>query len=287
MVAPASPPLDPERIPTALLRLKGQGFRIKPGKHLEARTGYLAGSDEERAADLQAAFADPEVDGIIALRGGYGSCRILPLLDYAAIHAHPKIFLGYSDNTALHQALLKKAGLLTLHGPNSSEAFLPSNAAYMKQVLQNAIPEAKADLLSAPGAGKMTTLVKGKARGRLIGGNMTCLLRLLGTSFAPDFRGAILFLEDIGEKAYRVDGMFTHLRLAGALTQISGLIIGKFTHPDEGENERIRACLELEANAVGLPCLSDAPIGHFPEQAILPHGAEVELDAEARTLRLA
>jgi len=133
----------------------------------------------------------------------------------------------------------------------------------------------------------MTTLVEGRARGRLIGGNMTCLLRLPGTSFAPDFRGTILFLEDIGEKAYRVDGMFTHLRLAGVLAQIGGLILGRFTHPDEGENERIRACLEREARAIGVPCVAHASIGHFPEQVILPHGAEAELDAGARTLRLA
>jgi muramoyltetrapeptide carboxypeptidase len=283
LVAPASPPLEPERIPEIVERLRAAGFRVKPGKHLEKRDGYLAGTDADRAADFNSAWIDEEVDGILALRGGYGSCRLLPLLDYPAMRAHPKPFFGYSDNTALHQAILKEAGLVTFHGPNGSEAFLPSNTEYMKRAWFKDEPE-----LFSPAfknGDKVATLVKGQAQGRLMGGNMTCLVRLLGTPYAPDFAGAILFLEDIGEKAYRVDGMFTQLRLAGAWAQISGLVLGKFSHTDEREQQRIDDCLRREAVAVGLPCVTGAPIGHFPEQIVVPHGARAELDATKKILR--
>ena len=277
--APASPPLEPGKIPEAFARLRAAGFQIKPGKHLEKRDGYLAGTDQERAEDLNALFADPEVDAVLALRGGYGSCRLLPLLDYAAIRAHPKPFIGYSDNTALHLALWKEAGLVTFHGPNAMEAFLPGNAAAMKRMLMEPAPTGPIVLFSRAEEAAIKTVKPGRVRGPLIGGNMTCLLRLIGTPYAPDFRGAILFLEDTTEKAYRVDGMFTHLRLAGALDQIAGLVLGGFDHPDEMERWRIGGCLQREAERIGVPCISGAPIGHMPEQIIVPHGADAELDA--------
>jgi muramoyltetrapeptide carboxypeptidase len=272
---------------TAIERLRSHGFRVKPGRHLEKREGYLAGSDAERAEDFQAAFADPEVDAVLALRGGYGSCRILPLLDYAAIRAHPKTFIGYSDITALQLTLLKETGLVTFHGPDASDAFLPANAEYFQRLLL-AAHAGPFTLFSRAGEKKedVKTVVPGTMRGPLLGGNMTCLLRLIGTPYAPDFRGAILFLEDTGEKAYRIDGMFTHLRLSGVLGQIGGLILGRFDHADEAERPRIEACLRREAERIGLPCVSGAPIGHMPEQIIVPQGAPAELDATAGGLRV-
>jgi muramoyltetrapeptide carboxypeptidase len=288
LVAPASPPAEADKIPEVIARLSAQGFQIKPGKYLKKRDGYLAGTDEERADDFNALFADPGVDGIFALRGGYGSCRILPLIDYAALRAHPKPFIGYSDNTALHLAILKEAGLVTFHGPNAMEAFLPDNALNLRRMLMEPAPVGVTTLFSRdePAGEALKTLTPGRARGRLIGGNMTCLLRLLGTPYAPDFRGAVLFLEDIGEKAYRVDGMFTHLRLAGALPQIAALVLGGFSHCDEMERWRIDGCLQREARRLGIPAVSGAPIGHFPEQIILPYGVEVELDAARASLHL-
>ena len=285
LVAPASPPLEVKNGVEAIERLKAQGFRIKPGKYVDQRDGYLAGTDAERAEDLNALFADPEVEGIIALRGGYGSCRILPLLDYPAIRTHPKFFLGYSDITALHHAILKESGLVTFHGPNAMEAFLPSNIAYLRDVLfESGAPRAR-ELFLPQSCKTLKTIIPGRAQGRLIGGNMTCLLRLLGTPYAPDFRGAILFLEDIGEKAYRVDGLFTQLRLAGVLSQISGLVLGVFDHTDEAEQARIDSCLEREAKRIGVPAISGAPIGHFPEQVVVPHGVDAALDADGMVLR--
>jgi len=313
IAAPASPPDKPEIIDEAIGRFTAQGFKVKPGKYLRKRDGYLAGGDEERAEDINAFFADPEVRGIFALRGGYGSCRILPLLDYAAIRANPKPFVGYSDVTAMHLAILVKTGLVTFHGSNASSAFQPGNAAAFQRMLMTsevagAGPCAGASLSGSrrtpcdgevdptlsilfsrndPHGANVKTVVAGRATGRLLGGNMTCLLRLLGTPYAPDFRNAILFLEDTGEKAYRVDGMFTHLRLAGILSQIGGLVLGQFDHTDPAEQTRIAACLQREAGRVGVPCVSSAPIGHFPEQIIVPQGAHAELDAGEGMLTLA
>ncbi len=287
IAAPASPPDKPRVIDDAIARLKHYGFKIKPGGHLRERDGYLAGSDEDRAADINRAFADPEVKGIFCLRGGYGSCRILPLLDYAAIRANPKVFLGYSDITAMHLAILVKSRLVTFHGSNASSAFERANIGSCEKMLMAGTGKPGSVLFARKheGGSLGKTLVPGRAKGRLIGGNFTCLLRLMGTPWEPDFRGAILFLEDTGEKAYRIDGMFTHLRLAGILEQIGGLVLGQFDYEaDKKEPARIKTCLEHEAKRIGVPCVAGAPIGHFAGQIVLPQGVEAELDATAGRL---
>jgi muramoyltetrapeptide carboxypeptidase len=284
LAAPASSTTQPERIDEIIAHLVGQGFGVKAGANLRRRTGYLAGSDAERAADLNTLFTDPEVKAIFALRGGYGSCRLLPLLDYAAIRANPKPFLGYSDITALHHALLVQAGLVTYHGPNANEAFQPGNEAALRRALIDPVRESCLFPRETGAGNAIRCEVPGRARGRLLGGNMTCLLRLIGTPYAPDFTGAILFLEDIGEKAYRIDGMFTHLRLAGVLDQIAGLVLGRFDHTDVEEQARIATLLHEEAARIAKPCLSHAPIGHFPEQTVVPIGTQAELDADAGRL---
>ncbi len=287
LVTPASPPEKPELIDETIARLTAFGFRIKPGKNVRKRDSYLAGSDKERADDINAMFADPEVKGIYALRGGYGSCRILPLLDYEAMRTNPKPFIGYSDVTAMHNAILVKAGLVTYHGSNASSAFEPGNEAACRRALIDPINADTSVLFSRERSGtKLATVVPGKVTGRLIGGNLTCLLRLLSTPYEPNFRGAILFLEDTGEKAYRLDGNFCHLRLAGVLDQIGGLVLGQFDHADPAEETRIAACLQREAERIGMPCVTGAPIGHFAEQITLAHGATVEFDAGEKKLRV-
>jgi muramoyltetrapeptide carboxypeptidase len=289
IAAPASPPEKPEIIDEAIERFTSLGFKVKAAKHLRKRDGYLAGSDEGRAADINALFADPKVKAIFALRGGYGSCRLLPLLDYKLIRANPKPLIGYSDITAMHLAILVKSGLVTFHGSNASSAFTEGNIATCRKMLvaDGAARRDKTEVLfSATRGSKIKTVVPGEAKGQLLGGNMTCLLRLLGTPYEPDFRGRILFLEDTNEKAYRIDGMFTHLRLAGILQQIGGLVLGQFDHTDPAEQTRIAACLKREAKAIGVPCVSGAPIGHFAEQIIVPQGVPAQLNATRASLRL-
>ena len=290
IAAPASPPDKPGVIDEAIARFTKLGFKVKPGKFLRKRDGYLAGSDEERAADINALFADPEVRGIFALRGGYGSCRLLPLLNYAAIRANPKPFIGYSDITAMHLAILVKTGLITFHGSNASSAFTKPNLVVCQEMLMGSRRppgDGAVPLFSPKLHRKVKTVVPGKVKGQLLGGNMTCLLRLVGTPYAPDFRGAILFLEDTSEKAYRIDGMFTHLRLAGILPQIGGLILGQFDYKaDAKEPRRIKDCLQREAERIGVPCVSGAPIGHFPGQIIVPQGVQAELDAGKGSLSI-
>lgn len=293
LAAPASPPDKPEIIDQVIARLSAYGFRIKTGKFLRERNSYLAGSDEERAEDINALFGDHEVKGVFALRGGYGSCRILPLLDYDLICANPKPFIGYSDITAMHNAILVKTGLVTFHGSNASSAFEPGNRATCQRILLGTDDGRRSPdygdgvLFARDEEGRLKTVVGGRATGRLIGGNMTCLLRLLDTPYMPDFRGVILFLEDTCEKAYRIDGNFTHLRLAGILEQIGGLVIGQFDHNDPEEEKRIKIVLQREAERIGVPAVTGAPIGHFAEQIMVPHGMRVSLDAGETTLKLA
>jgi muramoyltetrapeptide carboxypeptidase len=296
IAAPASPPEKPEVIDQAAERLTALGFRVKLAKFLRKRDGYLAGSDEERAADINALFADPTVKAVLALRGGYGSCRILPLLDYEVIRANPKPFIGYSDITAMQLAIFAKTGLVTFHGSNASSAFEPENIAGFQRMLVGGGSAPFGETSNSSGmilfsrddgaSSSLETIVTGRVTGRLLGGNMTCFLRLLATPFLPDLKGAILFLEDTGEKAYRIDGMFTHLRLAGVLSQIRGLVLGRFDHSDAQEQGRINTCLRREAERIEVPCISGAPIGHFVEQIIVPQGVLADLDATGASLSI-
>ena len=265
LVAPASPTEKPERVDEVIAHLKKEGFAVKTGTNLRRRIGYLAGTDAERAADLHAMFADPEVKAVFALRGGYGSCRLLPLLDYALIRANPKPFLGYSDITALHHALLVKAGLVTYHGPNANEAFQPGNNAALRRALMEPVQETDIFSRVKKGGEDIVCEVPGAVKGPLLGGNMTCLLRLLGTPYAPNFDGAILFLEDIGEKAYRVDGMFAHLRLAGVLDRISGLGPRPFRPLRSGGTKANRCALKRGSQAASAsPASVTHPSAIFP-----------------------
>ena len=205
MVAPSAAPNEPERIRFALDTLESLGFKVKPGAHLFDRDGYLAGSDAARAADINAMFADDGVDAIWCVRGGYGASRILPGLDYALIGQHPKALIGYSDITALHMAIHRHVGLVTFHGPVAFRAFTPYSLAELRRVLW--APEAPVRLGAPPPferaqgrldwENRVATLVPGRARGRLLGGNLCLMSHLVGTPYLPDLRGGILFLEDV------------------------------------------------------------------------------------------
>ena len=200
------------------------GLKPRPARHLADRYGYLAGKDADRAADVNDMYADPDVRAVFAVRGGWGCARILPYLDFARIRANPKLLVGYSDITALHLAFAAKAGFTTIHGPVASSGWDRYSWDYFRAVAFDGAtptltnPVGSEDRL-AQRVGSIRTFGKGKATGRLLGGNLTVLAALLGTPWLPDFSGAILFIEDIGEQPYRIDRMLTQLSLAGVLVQ--------------------------------------------------------------------
>jgi muramoyltetrapeptide carboxypeptidase len=298
MVAPSAAPNDPERIRFAIDTVESLGFKVKPAAHLFDREGYLAGSDAARADDLNAMFADDGVDAIWCVRGGYGASRILPALDYALIRRKPKALIGYSDITALHMAIHRHAGLVTFHGPVAFRAFTPYSLGELKRVLW--APQAPVRLGGPPpfpraegwldGENRVTTLVPGRARGRLLGGNLCLMAHLCGTPYFPDLRGAILFLEDVEEAYYRIDRMLTQLWLSGALAGVAGVAFGKFTNCNPSQfflqNRPLEDILAERCRALGVPAISGIMVGHIEDQTTLPVGCLAELDADAGTLTL-
>jgi muramoyltetrapeptide carboxypeptidase len=298
MVAPSAAPNDPDRIRFAIETVESIGFKVRPAPHLYDRDGYFAGSDVARAADLNAMFADDGVDAIWCVRGGYGASRILPALDYALMQRRPKPLIGYSDITALHMAIQRHAGLVTFHGPVAFRAFTPYTLGELKRVLWSG--ETPVRLGGPPPFeraegrvdwdNRVITLVPGKGRGRLLGGNLTLLSHLAGTPYLPDLRGAILFVEDVEEAYYRIDRMLTQLWLAGAMNELAGVAFGKFTNCEPStfflQNRPLEDILGERFRALGIPAVSGLMIGHIDDQTTLPVGCLAELDADAGTLTL-
>jgi muramoyltetrapeptide carboxypeptidase len=291
-VAPAGPP-ERERVEKCKRRLEALGFRVSVPDNLYRRDRYLAGSDDERAAEFNAALHDPHVRAIFPCRGGYGLTRILARLDYAALKKAPKIITGYSDLTALHLAIAKQARLITFHAPMPESALWREEArhAFAERLFWRALLAER--YKGASGAGYTidlptdqpapTRLVGGKAAGRLVGGNLTLVCATLGTPYALEAKGNLLFLEDTGEAPYRVDRMFSQLRLAGVLDEVAGIILGSFDNTDVLEVERVIRgyCAQLK-----VPVLMHFPVGHTAFNATLPHGARAELDADAGRVRV-
>lgn len=295
LVNPAGAVWEPVKIDIVAESLAVLGFKAKRGKHLLERRGYFAGTDEQRAADLNAMFADPEVRAIHCVRGGWGCARILPLLDWPMIAKNPKILLGYSDITALLLSLHARTGLVTFHGPVGSSQWNPFNVGHLKRVLQEGaavsfenLKEIDEDDLVVI-ENRVQTIHPGTARGQLLGGNLTVLTALLGSGYLPDWDGCILFLEDIEEAPYRIDRMLTQLRLAGVLQKARAVIWGHCSDCDPGEGYgslTVTDVLHDHLRPLRVPCWQGAMIGHIERQFTLPVGAEVEVDAAAGTIRM-
>ncbi|KAF1710043.1 LD-carboxypeptidase [Pseudoxanthomonas kalamensis DSM 18571] len=294
LVSPSAAVDDPFSLQLARETVEALGFKVRPGAHLGARYGHLAGSDAERAADLNAAFADDEVKAVICLRGGSGAARLLPMLDYGMIRRNPKVLLGYSDITALHCALQAQTGLVTFHGPMGTGSWNRFNAEqfrelfFERKLMQYRNPVEDKDEL-VPRRNRTVTVTGGKARGELFGGNLTVLTALAGSPYLPDFDGKILFLEDVSEAPYRIDRMFSTLKLMGALDRIAGLIFGECSDctPGDGYGSlNLAQILDDHVKPLGIPAYRGALIGHIREQFIVPVGGMVEMDADAGTFRM-
>jgi len=293
LIEPAGFTEDRFDLAVVLDTIRGMGLVPKPAPHLLKRYGYLAGSDKDRAADVNAMFADPEVRGIFAVRGGWGCARILPHLDFATIRANPKLLVGFSDVTALHLAFAARAGFPTIHGPNAAnswgafswDAFRRLAFAAETPTWRN--PPANEDRL-APRANRIRTFRPGKASGRLLGGNLTTLAALMGTPWLPDFSGAILFLEDVDEAEYRVDRMLTQLSLGGVLGKLAGVAFGQCTSCS-GTNYSgfsLSEVLDQHFAPLGVPAFQGVLVGHIANQFSMPVGVRAEIDAEAGTIRM-
>lgn len=288
IIAPSSPPPDPGAVDQAVAGLERLGFRPRLARNVRARHGFLAGTDRERAADLMAVFNDAAVRGIICLRGGYGGARLLDLLDYAAIRRHPKVFAGYSDITSLHTAFNRRTGLITFHAPMlNRELSALGLSDYVRDSFLRTVTQPKpAGSLRVGYAGPVEVLRKGQAEGRLIGGNLSVLCGLIGTPYAPNFRGRILFLEDVGEKPYRLDRMLTHLALAGVFRQVAGVAAGLWKDcedPTAATAKEFRQSsqdvLRERLGRLKIPVVLGLPFGHVELNATLPVGARAHLDA--------
>ena len=290
LVAPASPPPDPRTLDRAVAAIEKLGFKVTLGANVRKRSGFLAGTDRERAADLMRMFADPRVKAILCVRGGYGAARLLPRLDYRLIHQHPKIFAGYSDITALHCALLTQAGMVSFHGPMLNADFANKNLpeytlqAFLRTVM---LPAAPGSILKGCQHEKITILRPGRVTGQLIGGNLSVLCTTLGTPWQPPFRNRILFLEDLNEAPYRFDRMLTHLWNCGLLQQVVGVAIGVNRGCEDSQTGRageyrqsLSDVLKERLLPLRVPVIAGLPFGHVPLNATLPIGVRALLDAD-------
>lgn len=294
LVNPAGATFDRQDVEIVEDRLAALDLVPVRGRHLLDRHGYLAGTDEARAEDINEMFADPTVDGIIAVRGGWGAARLLHLIDFEAVAAHPKVFMGYSDITTLLLAFQARTGLVTFHGPVGTSEWNDFSVGALRAI----VFEGTAPTLRNPtrrGSDLVVTehrpriIRPGRARGRLLGGNLTVLASLLGSDFVPDWNGAILFLEDIGEAVYRIDRLLTQLGLAGVLEQVAGVVFGKCTDcdPDSSYGSlTLPEVLEHHLGGLGVPVWAGGMVGHIPLKWTLPLGIEAEIDAGAATVRL-
>ena len=294
LVCPAYSAFIKEEVQIAVENLQVMGFKVVQGKHIFDRYGYLAGKDEDRADDINKMFADKKIDAIMAMHGGWGCARILPLLDYKLIKKNPKIFIGYSDITALLLGIYSQTGIVTYHGPLGSSTWNSFSVDYFKNTLidGNAIkmnnPIRKTDSLVQI-EDRIYTITSGKATGKLIGGNLTVLSHILGSKYVPDFTGAILFLEDVQEDTYRIDRMITQLKLAGVLNQISGFVFGKCTDcpPSKSYGSlTLEDIFEDHIKPLKIPAFSGAMIGHIKDKFTVPIGIEASIDATEGTISL-
>lgn len=296
IVAPASSVPEFDQITMASEIVTSLGFEPVEGKNLYARTNYLAGEDRGRADDVNAMFADDSIDAIFCLRGGYGTTRMLPYLDYDVIRDNPKIITGYSDITGLINAITVKTGLVTFHGPIALQNFSDYTLSEYQKVLVDPTPnavigaappfETRAGLIDK--TNRILTITGGKARGRLVGGNLTLLASINGTPYEPDYEGAILFLEDVDEAPYRIDRMLTELWLSGHLQKVAGVALGKFTDTGGyGGNEfSLEDVFRMRFESLGVPTVRGLMIGHVEDQTTVPVGIEAELDADKGSIRL-
>jgi muramoyltetrapeptide carboxypeptidase len=279
-----------EEIPyrQAICLLQSLGFQVKCGRYWQAKWGYLAGTDQQRLYDLHNMFADPQVKAIITFRGGWGSARLLPYINFKLIAANPKVFMGYSDITTLLLSIYAQTGLITWYGAVARDLGDDFTLNRLKALLcqssdTNPISNVlhSRDMLQA--GNELIVLKHGTASGKLLGGNLTVLCSLIGSRYLPSWDGAILFLEDVGEATYRIDRLFCQLKLAGVLDNLAGIVLGTFVHCQEGKGDYGRSLEDIFRDYIlplGIPAFAGAQFGHIQQKVLLPVGANVQINAD-------
>lgn len=291
ILSPAGATFRQEDLDIVMDAVRGLGLVPRPMPHVLDRYGYLGGRDRNRAEDVNRGFADPDIAALLPIRGGWGSARLLPYLDYDLIRQNPKVIVGFSDLTALLLGITAQTGLVTFHGPNGLTAWRPDQTIPFRQVLFEGqaltfepppAPEDRDRLMQVKF--RVNTITPGQAQGRLYGGNLSVLAALVGSPYLPDLTGAILFVEDVGESIYRIDRLVTQLKLAGILDQLAGFVFGQCTNcgPSEGYGAlTLEEVLQDHIAPLGIPAWSNAAIGHVEPILTLPLGLEVAIDAQA------
>ncbi len=276
ILAPAGPVLQDE-IQPGLDFLESLGFEPVCSPHLFDRTGYLAGEDKARLKDLHAMFRDKKIKAVLCARGGYGTHRILQRLDYSLFSQNPKILVGYSDITALSFALLKKSGMITIHGPVLRDLLKGDgrNAALLLKMMTS-------DELNPVTFPRGAAIKEGRVEGVVLGGNLSLICHLIGTPFLPSFKGKLLFIEEKGEPLYRIDRMLTHLLLTRELEKCAGLMVGTFE--ECGDPASVIELVRERFSRLNMPIVSGLPVGHGEDNVPLPIGARAVLDTETMSL---
>lgn len=285
LTAPAGAIFNEESIQKATLAIESMGFRVRFGNTLHLKQGYLAGTDEQRANELHQLFEDKEVHAIVAMRGGWGCARLLHLLNWKKLGAHPKLFSGFSDITTLLLALQQHTGLVTLHGPVGNSTWEGFTTEQFLRLTTDPTPA----LLQQPDSEPLTILRGGIAEGHLYGGNLMVLCSLIGTAYLPDLKGALLFLEETEEEPYAIDRLLTQLSLAGILDQVAGIIFGKCNKCDAEEPEKsftLEEVLQQKLSQLKVPVVTGFRFGHVRDKFTIPIGVRAQLDAEKGAIQL-
>lgn len=280
LISPASPE-TPDKIKKSIEFLKSQGFNVKEGNHLYHKWGYMAGQDKDRAKDFMDMFEDTEIDMILCIRGGYGSMRILPFIDYKTIRKNPKIFVGFSDITSFLNTIASRCGLITFHGPMGSSNFEDTET--LKSFLSTLMNGYRPYSLVNPSGIKLNRNISGKAIGRIVGGNLSLIASTLGTPYEVNTKNNILFIEDVNEEPYVIDRLLTQLHLAGKLQECSGFIIGQFTGcslPNYEKSLTLNEVLVDRVLKLNKPTLSNFMSGHDYPKLTLPIGAKAMIDCD-------
>ncbi|MBD0269620.1 MAG: LD-carboxypeptidase [Cyanobacteria bacterium Co-bin8] len=296
IISPAGATFQQEELDIVVDAVRGLGLVPRVAPHAMSRYGYLAGTDEERAADLNAFFADPTIKALMPIRGDWGSARILPYLNYDLIRQNPKVLVGFSDITALLLGIHAQTGLVTFHGPHGLTAWRPDQTQPFRQLLfegaaqrfENPRLGEDADRLMQT-RGRIQTITPGQATGKLLGGNLSVVSGIVGSPYMPETAGAILFLEDLGESLYRVDRMLTQLKLAGVFDGLAGFIFGQCARCGPGQDYgslTLEEILQDHVQPLGIPAWSGAWIGHVEPMWTLPLGSPVRVDATAGTIQM-